>query len=176
MHMNEKLLQYIWQYQLFNKTDIKTSDHQQLQIIQPGILNKNQGPDFLESRIKLNNTLWVGSIEIHINSADWDLHNHSEDEHYNNVILHVVWNFDPNIHFPFPTICLKPLVPKLLLSKYDQLHQMSTFIHCEKNVHQVEDIIWEKWKERLVVERLELKSMGIYDLLKKANGNWEEMS
>ena len=67
MQMNEKLLQYIWQYQLFNKTDIQTSDSQHLQIIQPGIHNKNQGPDFLESRIKLNNTLWVGSIEIHIN-------------------------------------------------------------------------------------------------------------
>ncbi len=176
MQMNEKLLQYIWQYQLFNKTDIQTSDHQQLQILQPGIHNKNQGPDFLESRIKLNNTLWVGSIEIHINSADWELHKHSDDVHYNNVILHVVWNLDASIHFPFPTLCLKPLVPKMLLSKYDQIHQLSTFIHCEKNIHHVEPIIWEKWKERLVVERLESKSQIMYELLKKANGNWEEMS
>ena len=131
------------QYQLFNKTDLETSDHQPLQIIQPGIHNKNQGPDFLESRIKLNNTLWVGSIEIHINSVDWELHKHSDDVHYNNVIVHVVWNFDDSIHFPFPTLCLKPLVPKMLLSTYNQIHQLSTFIHCEKNVHQVEPIIWE---------------------------------
>ena len=50
--MNEKLVQFIWQFQYFNKTNLAAVDGTKLQIIHPGFANTNQGPDFLEAKIK----------------------------------------------------------------------------------------------------------------------------
>ena len=69
--MTEKLLQYIWQFQYFNLSDLVTEEGEQLQIIHPGGINSNQGPDFTDAKIKINETVWAGSIEIHINTSDW---------------------------------------------------------------------------------------------------------
>ena len=176
MALTEKLLHYIWQYQLFNKQHLKTQEEQSLQIIQPGQLNQNQGPDFLSAKIKIDQTLWVGSVEIHINSSDWITHQHSQDENYNNVVLHVVWRDDCKQKLPFATLEIQQLVPKLLLDKYKNLMLNPAFVACENSIAQTASIVIEKWKERLLVERLEQKAAYIDLLLKKSNGNWEELS
>ena len=80
--MTERLLQYIWQFRHFNDGALQTSQQQPIQLIQPGIYNTNQGPDFLNAKIKIDQTLWAGSIEIHINSSDWKAHQHSNDKNY----------------------------------------------------------------------------------------------
>ena len=49
--VNEKLIQYIWQFQLFNKTELLTVASNTLSIIHPGTININQGPDFLNGKI-----------------------------------------------------------------------------------------------------------------------------
>jgi len=72
--MNEKLLQFIWQFQYFNKNELTTVDGTSLNIIHPGNFNHNQGPDFSEARIKLNNTVWAGNIEIHNEASQWHAH------------------------------------------------------------------------------------------------------
>ncbi len=48
--MNERLLQYIWQFQHFNKNEMETTTGEKLVIIKPGYFNTNQGPDFLERK------------------------------------------------------------------------------------------------------------------------------
>ena len=52
--MNEKLLQYIWQFQCFNLRQLQTTDGEVILIIQPGIKNTNQGPDFKDAKIKID--------------------------------------------------------------------------------------------------------------------------
>ncbi|HEY1870579.1 MAG TPA: DUF2851 family protein, partial [Chitinophagaceae bacterium] len=44
--MTEQLLQFIWQFQYFNKNELATSTGDILQIIYAGQYNTNQGPDF----------------------------------------------------------------------------------------------------------------------------------
>ena len=95
--MKERLLQYIWQFQYFNKNELATANNEPLNIISPGSYNNNQGPDFLSAKIKINNTVWAGNIEVHVNSSDWNLHKHSADDNYNNIVLHVVWLNDKEI-------------------------------------------------------------------------------
>lgn len=63
-----------------------------LQIISPGVLNHDAGPDFANATICMDGLMWHGNIELHLNSNDWYLHNHHTDPAYNNVILHVVLN------------------------------------------------------------------------------------
>ncbi len=172
--MTERLLQYIWQFQYFNLTALTTEEGEALQVIHPGTLNTNQGPDFTDAKIKIDTTIWAGSIELHINTSDWKNHKHSGDKNYKNVILHVVWKNDIDLKLPFATFVLEDKVPKLLLNKYDELMNADSFIPCEKNIHLINTLTWQSWKERILVERLENKTQLIFDHLQKNNNHWEE--
>jgi len=176
--MKERLLQYLWQYQYFNKNELTTSSGLPLQIIYQGNFNTNQGADFFEAKIKIGNTIWAGNIELHIKSSDWDLHNHSADKNYNNIILHVVWEHDREIKditgSTLPTLELQNRVSKLLLSKYEALMNTNSFIPCEKHVHSIKDLALISWKQRLLAERLENKASIIFSFLNQNNFYWEE--
>ena len=125
--INERLLQYIWQLQYFNQNELTTGDGESLSILHPGIINTNQGPDFLNAKIKVNNTIWAGSIELHVLSSDWNSHQHSFDKNYANIILHVVWQNDINLQVSFPVLELQSLVSKILLQKFDELMNAKLF-------------------------------------------------
>ena len=77
--MTERLLQFIWQFQYFNKNNLHTIDGECLEIILPGQYNHNQGPDFFNGRIRIGDTILVGNIELHLIEADWHRHEHQHD-------------------------------------------------------------------------------------------------
>ena len=172
--MTERLLQYIWQFRHFNDGALQTAQQQPIQLIQPGIYNTNQGPDFLNAKIKIDQTLWAGSIEIHINSSDWKAHQHSNDKNYNNVILHVVWNHDADLSLPFPTLELQHRVSNILLNRYQELMQSQQFIPCENHIAKIPSITFTAWKETLLAERLQQKANYIQQFLQKNKQHWEE--
>src|SRR4026209_2727371 len=87
--MTERLLQFIWRFQYFNKGELQTTTGEDVQIIFPGTYNTNQGPDFSDAKIRIGKTTWAGNVELHLLSSDWKRHNHHNDKNYNNVILHV---------------------------------------------------------------------------------------
>ena len=117
-NMNERLLQFLWECQYFNQAELTTESGDSLRIIFPGIYNTHQGPDFLTSRIVIGEEHWIGNIELHCKTSDWNLHDHSNNEHYNNVILHVVWEDDDVPGLTIPLLMLHERVPKWLLAKY----------------------------------------------------------
>ena len=176
--MKEDLLQYIWQFQYFNNSELLTSSGEMIQIIKTGTHNTNQGADFLDAKIKIGKTTWAGNVELHINSSDWNVHNHSADSNFNNVILHVVWNSNATIkdihNNDLPTLELKNRVSKLLLERYKMLMESSQFIPCESQLQQVNELTVTNWKQRLVAERLIAKSGNILAILKETNFHWEE--
>ncbi len=176
--MREDILQYIWKFQYYNNKDMLSTNGDSISVIHPGMHNHNQGPDFSEARIKINDTLWAGNVELHINSSQWNLHKHSMDDNYNNIILHVVWNHDTEIKdangHNLPTLELQSRVSKLLLEKYRQLMETARFIPCEKLPINVKGLSLTAWKQRLVAERLLLKSNTIFRILKETNFHWEE--
>src|SRR4051812_13712772 len=95
--MNEKLLQFIWKFQYFSKSDLQTTSGEPLQIIDPGEWNHNQGPDFSKAQIRIGTTILAGSVELHLRTSQWHDHGHSNDPNYRNVILHVVFDNDQTI-------------------------------------------------------------------------------
>lgn len=177
--MNERLLQFIWQFQYLNHAFLTTTDGKVLQVIHPGVLNKNGGPDFSEAKIKIDNTTWAGNIELHVKSSQWLQHNHTNDKNYNNVILHVVWLFDKEIKDVngnnIPTLELQSLVAKITLEKFERLMTTQEFIPCSFSLPVLNNVSWLAWKERLVIERLEKKSELIIHDLQRANDHWEEV-
>jgi hypothetical protein len=171
--MTEQLLQFIWQFQYYNKSDLHTSKGEPLQIIHVGIHNSNQGPDFLNAKVKIGETILAGNIEIHNKASEWNTHKHSNDENYKNIILHVVWEEDKDLLLNFATLALNNRISNVLLSKYEALMKAQHFIPCQEHISQINEITLIAWKERLLVERLQEKATYIQTKLKASNQHWE---
>jgi len=173
--MTERLLQFIWQFQYFNKGELTTLQGERLLITSPGQYNTNQGPDFLEAKIRIGNTTWAGNVELHFKTSDWEKHKHHQDDNYNNVILHVVWEHDLPPQNSIPVLELKERVSKILLERYDELIKTTNFIPCENSIDLIKDITWKSWKDRLLAERLIKKSKIVERYLQQSNYHWEEV-
>src|SRR5687767_1363412 len=176
--MQEQLLHFIWQRKLFNHTALQTTEGQPVEILHPGFANQDQGPDFLQSRIRIGDHIWAGHVEIHVSSSSWYVHTHDTDPHYNNVILHVVWEEDqPVISLEgvrIPCIELHSRVEKDLLLRYNHLMENSGWIPCEDELVNVPDIIKTSWLDRLMSERLEYKTGYIRQVLERCGNDYEQ--
>lgn len=176
--MKESFLHYLWQYQLFTKSNILTTTKESVSVQKVGIHNSNSGPDFLEAKLQIGGQLWAGSVEIHLKSSDWYVHNHETDSSYDNVILHVVWEDDMPVfrknNTPISTLELKGLVPKHIWDNYQDLFQKNNrWIACEDSIAKVDSFTWNNWLERLYIERLERKSIEIEKILQVSVNDWE---
>ena len=83
-------MQYVWQHRLWPRTHLRTVDGRPVQIIDPGRLNTDAGPDFFNAKVSIGGHTWAGDIEIHVRASDWHRHGHDGDPAYDSVILHVV--------------------------------------------------------------------------------------
>ena len=175
--MKEDFLHYLWQYQKFDFSNLKTTKGEIITIINSGQYIQLAGPDFFNAQITIANQKWAGNIEIHIQSSDWYLHHHESDDNYNNVILHVVWDHDTPVfrkdNSEIPVLELKNYVNKEDVNKYYELVTPKSWIFCEKQIATVGKFVLSNWQERLFFERLERKSIPISQLLKETENDWE---
>jgi len=177
--MTERLLQFIWQFQYFNKKELETAAGESIVIVHPGSFNRHQGPDFLEAKIRIAGTLWIGNVELHVKAADWIKHAHHRDPNYENVILHVVWEGDEKDKSGediagMPTLILQDRIFKLLLQQYERWMNSQEFIPCAANINQIPGLIRIAWQERLMMERIERKYKRAGEYLRQNNQHWEE--
>jgi hypothetical protein len=176
--MQEAFLHYLWQYQYFDKSDLRTVGGETLQVLHPGFLNRNAGPDFSNARIRIGDMSWVGTVEVHIRSSDWIAHRHSLDDSYESVILHVVWEDDkPVIHDDgtvLPAIELRGRVSDELMVRYRKLVDSGFDIPCSSQLHTIPGLVRNNMLDRTVVERLEIKAHEVTQILEHNSGDWEE--
>ncbi|VAW23941.1 hypothetical protein MNBD_BACTEROID04-785, partial [hydrothermal vent metagenome] len=178
--MKENLLHFVWKLQLFSPIKLLSTKGEFIQVVTPGIENKNTGPDFLNAKIVIGKQLWVGNVEIHINSSDWYVHTHEIDKNYDSVILHIVWEHNVEIYRKsnqeIATLELKNYISKYLLNNYTLLFNKSKkWINCENTIVATNSFMLLHWFERLYFERLEKKSDNIQQLLITNNNDWEAM-
>ena len=176
--MQEDFLHYLWKHKKFDVTNLKTYKGERVSIVAVGQHNHNSGPDFFASQLKIDEQLWAGNVEIHVRASDWFVHNHETDTAYDNVILHVVWDYDSDIYrkdnSKIPTLELKHYVSKTALKNYNKLFSKSQkWINCENDFADVDTFVIQNWLERLYFERLERKSLDIENLLEASANNWE---
>jgi len=174
--MTEEFLHYIWKCSLFEKNNLIADTGDNIEILKLGEHNTNAGPDFLNVSVKIGSTKWVGNLEIHLNSSDWNKHNHMNNKAYDNVILHVVLNNDQIIKRTngeiIPTIELK--FDKYLYDNYSRLISNEQWIACQNEINKVDEFFIDYWLNVLLADRLELKAKSIYKTLKATRNNWEE--
>lgn len=174
----EVFLHYVWKFKLFDFKELNTTDGEIIELVNVGCHNHHTGPDFSHARIRIGETLWAGSVEIHKKSSDWLLHQHQKDKAYNNTILHVVYEHDQNIYridgSPIPTLELKNKISDQYVQRYWELSTSKQKIPCEHRFFAVSASLKKLWLERLVVERLEDKTLEIRRSLEQTQNNWEE--
>ncbi|MBK0370465.1 DUF2851 family protein [Flavobacterium agrisoli] len=175
--MREDFLHYVWRFKKMDVLQLQTSKNEPIVIVNSGEYLELSGPDFFNAQLIIGNQKWAGNIEIHVKSSDWYSHNHELDSAYENVILHVVWEHDTDVfrkdNSEIPTLELKHYVESNVLENYNYLNQSKKWIYCENQINQVSDFVFQNWKERLFLERLEKKSDFIVKLLQASHNDWE---
>ncbi|MDR1054264.1 MAG: DUF2851 family protein [Prevotellaceae bacterium] len=174
--MNEDFLHFIWKFKLYDKDALYTTDNEIVEIKSVGLPNNGAGPDFLNARIKIGDTEWVGNVEIHIKSSNWVQHKHHFDKAYNNVILHVVKYYDNDAfrqnNSKIPILVLK--YDEQLECRYEQLLASQVIIPCQPCIKNIDPFIIRHFLNRILVERLERKSADIVQSLGNSKNNWRE--
>ena len=176
--MNEDFLSFVWRYQYFDATNLRTQTDEQVQILRTGQLNTNAGPDFSEARILLDDMEWVGSVELHVNSSDWEAHQHPADAAYESVILHVVWEDDRPVHrqdgTPIPTLVLSPRVKPAVRERYARLMESKEEIPCAPQFREVPRLQKIAMLDRVLLERLDTRAARVTELWEHNQRDWEE--
>jgi len=171
--MNEELLSYYWKLQKFQKEQLCSTDGEAIQVLYPGLLNQDAGPDFLHARIRIGETLWVGNVEMHTKSSDWIKHGHDTDPVYDSIILHVVYESDIVLNRIFPELELRHFIEEANVQVLEAWQASIDPIPCAGLLINNPEALSPIWMERLLVERFEMKSKRIEALLLESNKNWE---
>lgn len=175
--MKEDFLHYLWKFKLFNN-ELKTLSGETVQVIKCGEHNKDAGPDFFNSKVKIGTTTWAGNVEIHTKTSDWNSHNHQHDKAYRNIILHVVYEADEKNQqidgMLIPTVEVKNKFNPLLWKEYNEFLKNNDWIPCVKSISRVDEFTLNAWLERMLIERMEQKTALIQELLTQHENNWEE--
>lgn len=176
--MKEELLHYVWRLKRFDLANLRTTDGQPVDILRSGELNRDGGPDFTNSQLRIGDTFWAGNVEMHLRSSDWLQHKHQDDRAYDNVILHVVLEEDMPIYRSsgerLPCLELRRRIYPEVFKTYHRLLHNEYWIACQHQFHEVEHIVKRLWLDRLMVERLEKKSLLIAQRLKANKKDWEQ--
>lgn len=171
----EKLLHFVWKHRIFPLHDLQTTDGELVEVIDPGMHNSNQGPDFFNAKVRIGQTTWVGNVEVHVRTTDWMLHNHHLDPRYDNTILHVVKEDNGHVltHAgkTIPTLILP--IPSKVLAQYDELCATDDYPRCHRMIPQIPAIKVHSWMDALLVMRVRERAERITQRVSALGGDWE---
>ena len=173
----EQLLHYVWKHKLFPLRPLLTAEGESIEIIDPGQANYNAGPDFFNAKIKIGGVAWVGNIEIHQQSSEWERHGHHLDSNYDSVILHVASEIDASVRRSdgetIPQLELH--CPGYLSDNYRQLIEADRYPACYRLIPALPKLLLHSWLSRLQTERFEQKTDKIMQLLGRHRKDWEHV-
>ena len=126
-YIHERFLRHIWSKQYLRAAPLRTTDGSPVRVLLPGDLNDDEGPDFLNAKVRIGSTMFAGDVEMHRTVAEWIRHHHDNDARYNRVVLHVVLEGDEGIPptisqsgRTIPTLVLEPFLPEAIHTIWKQ--------------------------------------------------------
>lgn len=174
--MHEDFLQFIYKNRLWLPNTELLTDNTPFEVIDTGLQNHDSGPDFFNAKIKIDGIVWVGNVEIHVNASDWHKHHHDGDQAYDNVILHIVYNYNCDITLQngrtLPTWEIS--FPQTIFNRYSDFKLTRKDIACSDYIDMADDFHITMWMEKMAIERLEYKSENIAEIYLRTNKNWQE--
>jgi len=174
----ESLIHYVWKHKLFPTSTLRTTCGQQVEVLHPGFSNPHAGPDFLQAKVRIGDTTWVGAVEIHIRSSDWKHHGHAQDPAYRAVILHVVEQADCEIYIGEKEQKLPQLelpVPDHIRRNHLSLLEADRRPRCQAVLDRLNSLDMRGWFTALQIRRLERKADRILEWLHDTVWHWEDV-
>lgn len=173
----EYLYQYLWRYGLFGKR-LPLTCGGEVEVLHPGTLNRDSGPDFFNSRLDFGQGRWAGNVEVHTRASDWYRHGHDNDPAYDSVLLHVVGTADRQVTTaggrPLPTVRVD--VPEGVHATYRELWSDRVGVRCRGSLDAISPLAKTDWVESLAIERVQEKSRRIQEALCHSGGDWRKVS
>lgn len=74
-------------------------DGESIEVVRPGVWNREAGPDFKGAVVRINGTERQGDIELDGEDADWERHHHACNPAFGEVVLHVFFRRGRRRHF-----------------------------------------------------------------------------
>ncbi len=172
----EILLHYIWKHRIMPLHELRTTDGRLVEVIDPGLHNRHDGPDFFNAKVKIDGVLWVGNVEIHERSADWYAHGHDKDEAYNNVVLHIASTIDAEVVTAggAKPPQLKLHVPQSVTDNYRRLLAADPYLPCREAVMTLPTIVIHSWLTTLMAERVDERAAAMERRAALSEGSWEK--
>lgn len=173
----EELMQYVWRYRLWPTRDMRTVDGERIEVLDPGNLNRDAGPDFFNAKLIIGGQMWIGNVEIHVRASDWHRHGHDHDRAYDTVVLHVVERDDTPVYRSDGC-----KIPQMVMTcardfarRYQALvHNPALELPCSRELSTLPPLCLSDWIQALAFERLLAKSNRVLSLLQRYDGNWAE--
>ena len=164
LNQPESIIQFIWKHQFLENFNLRTVDGEKVSVLEPGLLNQTDGPDFKYSSLLIDDIHWCGSVEIHINESDWFNHKHHLDPAYNNCIAHVFLHpgrraICDNGSAPFH-ITLLPYLSDQILPFLFARYQHG--IPCQSFISSIRPEIFGNQLDKALREYFEIKTDLIY--------------
>lgn len=160
---------------MFGRT-LTDCDGRSIEVIDPGRLNTDSGPDFFNSKIRADGTEWAGNIEIHVKASDWHRHGHQNDPAYDSIILHVVGVADQRIHRSDGSLIPQVVMtmPENFFRTFSTLQTETDTIRCASAIPDIPSITAIDWLETLAIERIQAKSDKIKETYAACGNDWEQ--
>lgn len=173
---HEDIIQFLWKHKLSQGKRMYSTCGQELVVLSPGEQNFHAGPDFFNARIQLGSTIWAGNVEVHQKASDWYRHSHHIDPAYNNVILHVVGEFDADISNSLGRRILTLVMeyPEPLVDRYFELKKNEGWLPCGPYLKEFPRPHLKDWLNYLRLQRNQEKSQRYSLLAPSIVGNREE--
>ena len=162
----EALVQDVWRTQRFDPAGLTTSNGARLEVLDPGTLNTDSGPDFTGAVLRIGGTEWRGAVEIHTASSGWFDHRHHLDVRYDAVVLHVALQADiwtggllRADGTPIPELILYPrLQAPLRKLIHDFYTRPAQDLLCASRWREVPADVRDPWIDQLATERVREKA------------------
>ena len=66
----EQLLHYVWRHKIYPLQPLRTTAGLPVEVIDPGLPNRDAGPDFFNAKVKIDRHAVVGNVEVHLRASD----------------------------------------------------------------------------------------------------------
>lgn len=174
--ISEAILRVLWQERRY-RMPLITCDGLSVDVLDPGILNTDGGPDFTNAFIRIGGTLYRGDVEIHTDAGAWHQHGHHTDSHYNSVVLHVALQYarsgrpiatQSGRAIPLVLLDIDPQqIDWTVLSRSGACCSTMQALPCSTHNEELSPRIMHRWLHTLAVERLLTKTRRIEERLKE---------
>ncbi|MDB4459118.1 DUF2851 family protein [bacterium] len=153
----EHLLQSIWQFQRLKRNHLQLTDGRKLEVLHPGFLNTEAGPDFSRALLRIDGKeACEGDVEIEVEPSGWKNHGHDRNSAFGNVALLASWNGASESSIPLPQLDLSQVIDTPI-SQLTKTFGNSTLV-----------LVPEEWKGKCSAPLSLLHHDQMIDLLQQA--------